>query len=132
MAKRIESTEPLTDLEIAREMAQLSAAESRIKKRREDLKLLILARYPEMAQGANPSPYFSVTERTSVKLDQEAAVKYFIKNPALRILFSLSIKREDFERLPNHGKIGEVATSVAIGAARNLPAETATSSQIAA
>ena len=78
--------------------AEIEHLEAKVKEAHAELTTL----FPQIAEGYSP-PYFSVSITHRVNLKQEDARFYYMQHPDHRFLFSLSIKKEDFERLGSPG-----------------------------
>ena len=78
--------------------ADIERLEAKVKEAQTELTTL----FPQISEGYSP-PYFSVSIAHRVTLDQDKARFYFVQHPDHRFLFSLSLKKEDFERLGSPG-----------------------------
>jgi hypothetical protein len=101
-----------TTREIAARLRNLSIARRQIEDEEAQLKQLLLETYPDMENGIAP-PFIKVSLRETVSLDQDAAQSFFVKHKDLRPLFSLSLKKADFDRIGGK-KLGTIKTSVVI------------------
>lgn len=73
---------------------EIAHLEEQLKQAKEDL----VKAYPTVLVGEAP-PYFSVSIAHRIVLDQPKAAAYYVKHKDHRCLFSLSLKKDDYERI---------------------------------